>query len=322
MRNLGTWGALLVIFVGSFYMGKAKTYQKDSHLTVDKDSIKSQKRRAESKNVFNQKEKRYKRTPQSIKVQDLHHRKIKTISQFIKKEPYLKMAKIMKVKEGSEEKNPILRVIISLEESSSISHEDFVKSKDRLLDYISKNPEESFKQMVDVVRSDVGRDNSSLRGQLMVAMSFVPGKEEEVKDLAIEELKTNIVPINPPLSVPGRSKEEFKMMGAMEQVAVVKAYEAFLSASHKNLENVQEETLEILSFQKNLTVRRNLAILYDKAFPNKRMEMLQKMKEKGINLMKKMAPRGVGAGVDEYYENDWSDGNRYYDSYQDEREDV
>ena len=34
------------------------------------------------------------------------------------------------------------------------------------------------------------------------------------------------------------------MMGAMEQVVVVKAYEAFLSASHKNLENVQEETLK------------------------------------------------------------------------------
>jgi len=303
-------------------MGKATTYQKNSHSTAYKDSIKNHKGRSESKNVFNQKEKRYKRTPQSIKVQDLHDRKIKTISQFIKKEPYLKMAKIMKVKEGSEKKNPILRVIISLEESSSISHEDFVNSKDRLLDYISKNPEESFKQMVDVVRSDVGRDNSSLRGQLMVAMSFVPGKEEEVKDLAIEELKTNIVPINPPLSVPGRSKEEFKMMGAMEQVAVVKAYEAFLSASHKNLENVQEETLEILGFQKNLTVRRNLAILYDKAFPNKRMEMLQKMKEKGINIMRKMPPRGVGAGVDDYYEDDLGDGNRYYDSYQDEREEV
>ena len=118
------------------------------------------------------------------------------------------------------------------------------------------------------------------------------------------------------------AKEKFKMMGAMEQVAVIKAYEAFLSASHKNLENVQEETLEILSFQKNLTVRRNLAILYDKAFPNKRMEMLQKMKEKGINLMKKMAPRGIGAGVDEYYENDGSDRSRYYDFQEDEREDV
>ena len=322
MRNLGAWGALLVIFVGSFYMGKATTYHEDPNKTSSKEALRKDKRNAKSKSAFNKKEKGHNRYPQSIKTSGLAGEKLKTISQFIKKEPYQKMAKIMKVKEGSEEKNPILRVIISLEESSSISHEDFVKSKDRLLDYISKNPEESFKQMVDVVRSDVGRDNSSLRGQLMVAMSFVPGKEEEVKDLAIEELKTNIVPINPPLSVPGRSKEEFKMMGAMEQVAVVKAYEAFLSASHKNLENVQEETLEILGFQKNLTVRRNLAILYDKAFPNKRMEMLQKMKEKGINIMRTMPPRGVGAGVDDYYEDDLGDGNRYYDSYQDEREDV
>lgn len=321
MRNLGAWGALLVIFVGSFYMGKARTYQNSVNLNLQKEVSKKNKRSADSKKSY-KKRMEYKRNPQSIKSQELGGLKIKTISEFIKKEPYLKMAKIMKVKQGHEEKNPILRVIISLEESNSISHEDFINSKDLLLDYISKNPEESFKQMVNVVRSDVGRDNSSLRGQLMVAMSFVPGKEEEVKDLAIEELKTNIVPIDPPLSVSGRSKEEFKMMGAMEQVAVVKAYEAFLSASHKNLENVQEETLEILGFQKNLTVRRNLAILYDKAFPNKRMEMLQKMKEKGINLMRKMPPRGVGAGVDEYYENDLSNGSRYYDSYEDEREDV
>tara|TARA_B100000683_G_scaffold254217_1_gene272629 strand:- start:368 stop:1330 length:963 start_codon:yes stop_codon:yes gene_type:complete len=320
MRNLGAWGALLVIFVGSFYMGKATSYR-GANLSVKKEPLRKDKRKAESKRSH-KKRKEYDRGPQSIKENSLKREKLKTISQFIKKEPYLKIAKIMKIKKGHEEKDPILNVIISLEESSSISHEDFVKSKDRLLEYLSKNPEESFKQMVDVVRSDVGRDNSSLRGQLMVAMSFVPGKEEEVKDLAIEELKTNIVPINPPLSVPGDSKEKFKMMGAMEQVAVIKAYEAFLSASHKNLENVQEETLEILSFQKNLTVRRNLAILYDKAFPNKRMEMLQKMKEKGINLMKKMAPRGIGAGVDEYYENDGSDRSRYYDFQEDEREDV
>ena len=156
----------------------------------------------------------------------------------------------------------------------------------------------------------------------MVAMSFVPGKEEEVKDLAIEELKTNIVPMNPRLSVPGKTDQVVKMMGAMEQVAVVKAYEAFLSASYKSLEDVQEETLDILSFQKNFTVRRNVAILYDMAFPSKRMEMLQKMKERGIHLMRPNPPRGLEAGADDYYENEWPDSDGYQNIYEEEREDV
>ena len=58
------------------------------------------------------------------------------------------------------------------------------------------------------------------------------------------------------------------------------------------------------------------------AFPNNRMEMLQKMREKGINLMKKAAPQGFGAGVDEYYEHDGSDEGHYHDFQNDEGEDV
>ena len=122
MRNLGAWGALLVIFVGSFYMGKARTYQNSVNLNLQKEMSKKNKRSADSKRSY-KKRMEYKRNPQSIKAQELGGSKIKTISEFIKKEPYLKMAKIMKVKQGREEKNPILRVIISLEESNSISRE-------------------------------------------------------------------------------------------------------------------------------------------------------------------------------------------------------
>jgi len=322
MRNLGALGALLVIFVGSFYMGKATSYQKGVKVTKKVRSIKEDKQNLKREEPQKKKSNEKNRVPQSISNKELEGGNVFAISDFLKKEPYLKMAKLMKVKEGEEVKNPLLRVIVALEEADSIDHETFLRSKDQLLNYISKNPEESFTQMMHLMKSNVGRDHSSLRGQLMVAMSFVPGKEEEVKDLAIEELKTNIVPINPRLSVPGRPKQVVKMMGAMEQVAVVKAYEAFLSASHKSLEDVQEETLDVLSFQKNLTVRRNVAILYDRAFPNKRVEMLQKMKERGINLMRPNPPRGLEAGADDYDENEWQDSGDYYDVYEEEREDV
>ncbi len=48
MRNLGAWGALLVIFVGSFYMGKATSYR-GANLSVKKEPLRKDKRKAESK---------------------------------------------------------------------------------------------------------------------------------------------------------------------------------------------------------------------------------------------------------------------------------
>ena len=76
-----------------------------------------------------------------------------------------------------------------------------------------------------------------------------------------------------------------------------------------NLEKVQDETLEILKFQTNLTVRRNLAIIYDRTFPQKRNEMLMRMKEEGINLMRREGPQEMGAGYEDYddYYNDQED---------------
>ena len=46
MRNLGAWGALLVIFVGSFYMGKATTYHEDPNKTSSKEALRKDKRNA------------------------------------------------------------------------------------------------------------------------------------------------------------------------------------------------------------------------------------------------------------------------------------
>ena len=48
MRNLGAWGALLVIFVGSFYMGKATTYEKGDNSTVSEEGLRKDKRSAKS----------------------------------------------------------------------------------------------------------------------------------------------------------------------------------------------------------------------------------------------------------------------------------
>ena len=52
MRNLGAWGALLVIFVGSFYMGKARTYQNSVNLNIQKEISKKDKRSAENKRSY------------------------------------------------------------------------------------------------------------------------------------------------------------------------------------------------------------------------------------------------------------------------------
>ncbi len=85
MRNLGAWGALLVIFVGSFYMGKATTYHKDPNKTASKEALRKDKRNAKSKSAFNKKEKGHNRYPQSIKTSGLAGEKLKNYFSIYKK---------------------------------------------------------------------------------------------------------------------------------------------------------------------------------------------------------------------------------------------
>jgi hypothetical protein len=309
MKNLGTMSALLVIFVGSFYIGKSTSDQKKSKV-----SIVSEKKLKKNKKLLK------KRDPQSVFVDQkeskeqvfkrLKNKNVKEqMSYFLEKDKYKEMMSIMELEKEDKKTNPLIVMIIGLEESSIVSHNRFTEMKNNLFKFLRKNPEKSFKQITSLVKSRVGKENPTLRGSLMVAASFIPGKEEAIKDMALEELKSNTIRLDKRQVIPGKNNRKINLKGSMGQVAVVKAYEAYLSASHLDLENVQEETLDILKLQTNLTLRRNLAIIYDRAFPHKRGEMLLRMKEEGINLMKVETPRKLKAALDD----DYYDSDEYYD---------
>ena len=301
MRNLSALGALLVIFVGSFYMGRATSHQKDVIM------VSSQKKK--QKPLLKKSIK--KRAPQSVSLPKENIEELKRmpskekITYFLRQKKYKEIMTLMEFEK--DEPTPLLEIIIGLEEDSIISHDHFVKMKNNLLPYLKKNPEKAFNEILNIVKSAVGRDGPSLRGNLMVAASFIPGKEEEVIDMALEELITNTVKEVTKQVIPGQKRKVLRFRYPMNQVATVKAYEAYLSAAHLNLEKVQDETLEILKFQTNLTVRRNLAIIYDRTFPHKRSEMLMRMKEEGINLMRIDGPQELGAGYEEEFDDYYND---------------
>ena len=301
MRNLSALGALLVIFVGSFYMGRATSHQKDVKVVS---SHKKKQKPPLKKNVK-------RRAPQSVqldkgKVEELKRMPSKEkVTYFMRQKKYKEIMDLMELE--NVESTPLLEIIIGLEEDSVISHDHFVRMKNNLLPYLKNYPDKAFSQILNVVKSTIGRENPSLRGNLMVAASFIPGKEDEVIDMALEELKTNTVKEVTKQVIPGQKRKVLRFKYPMNQVATVKAYEAYLSAAHLNLEKVQDETLEILKFQTNLTVRRNLAIIYDRTFPQKRNEMLMRMKEEGINLMRREGPQEMGAGYEEEYDDYYND---------------
>ena len=312
MKILGTMSALLVIFVGSFYIGKATSDQKKNKVSIASEKkIKENKR---SKKLLK------KRDPQSVSVdhkeskeqvlKKLKNKDVKEqMSYFLKKDKYKEMISIIELEKEDRKMNPLIVMIIGLEESSTVSHNHFTEMKNNLFKFLKKNPEKSFKQITNLLKSRVGKENPTLRGSLMVAASFIPGKEEAIKDMALEELKSNTIRLDKRQVIPGKNNRKINLKGSMDQVAIVKAYEAYLSASHLDLENVQEETLDILKLQTNLTVRRNLAIIYDRTFPHRRGEMLLRMKEEGINLMKVETPRKLKAALDD----DYYDSDEYYD---------
>jgi hypothetical protein len=319
MKNLGTMSALLVIFVGAFYIGKSTSGQKKNKVSIiyekkfkeNKRSKKLLKKRNPQSFSGDQKE------PKEQALKKLKNKDVKEqISYFLKKDKYKEMMSIMELEKEDRKTHPLIVMIIGLEESSIVSHNRFIEMKNNLFKFLKKNPEESYKQITNLLRSRVGKETPALRGSLMVAASFIPGKEEAIKDMALDELKSNTIRLDKRQIIPGKNNKKINLKGSMDQVAVVKAYEAYLSASHLGLENVQEDTLDILKLQTNLTLRRNVAIIYDRTFPHKREEMLIRMKEEGINLMKVETPRKLKAALDD----DYYDSDEYYDDYGDDEE--
>ena len=129
MRNLGAMGALLVIFVGSFYMGKATSDQIQTGTKVtNNESFKKEEKinpfKGEAFKGERKGQKEKSRGPQSVSHEELRKERILKISDFINKGPYKKMAELMKLSPEQKEGNFLLRLIIALE-ADSISHEDF-----------------------------------------------------------------------------------------------------------------------------------------------------------------------------------------------------
>ncbi len=197
-----------------------------------------------------------------------------------KKERYKLLAGFAKIeKEG----HPLIHAIIGLENPKEIDHENMVKLNRDLQDYIKENPELAFEEIKNLLNSFMAKEDPSLRANLLVTISFVPGKETETKEMALNEIENNRIPKDYFDFSAGRNPSQTKKSSG-EEVAVVMAYNAYLSASHKDTKNVDGQTLDILKKQPNIDIRRMIALTYYKAFPSRAPTMLKKLKEEKIEV--------------------------------------
>jgi len=264
----------IFIFALSFFYGKSLNRDipkigEDENITKD---IKDINRVMKKRNLLTVNKEDLKK--------EISQEKAKTKMAEIKKQArYKNIAEIAGMKSTD---NPLINAIVALENAEVVDHESFVELNDQLKEYTENFPEESFNQISNILGSSIAETDHALRGNLMVAASFIDGKEDEVKAIAISELETNIIKVEKPSAAGAVPKGDEVTKGA---IAVVLAYESYLNASHKDLRNIDDETIEILKIQSNREVRFQIASSFDRAFPSKREEMLKRLEEEGIKLI-------------------------------------
>jgi len=197
-----------------------------------------------------------------------------------KKERYKLLAGFAKIEKSG---HPLIDAIIGLENPDEIDHQSMVNLNDQLQNYIKENPVMAFKEIKDLLNSFMAKEDPSLRANLLVTISFVPGKENETKEMALSELENNRISEDYFDFSNGRTPSQSKQSSG-EDIAVVMAYNAFLSASHKDPSKIDATTFEILKKQPNLDIRRMIALTYNRAFPSRGPAMLKKLREEKINV--------------------------------------
>lgn len=258
----------VLVFVISFYYGKSTVPTVFIDKKLPKSLEKSDKATIKQA-IYGIKSLEEKKTKQEVNI---------NLKFLEKKERYKLLAGFAKIDKVG---HPLINAIIGLENPKEIDHEDMVKLNNDLQDYIKKNPELAFEEIKNLLNSFMAKEDPSLRANLLVTISFVPGKETETQELALNEIENNRIP-NDYFS-PGRNPSQTKRSSG-EEVAVVMAYNAYLSASHKDTKNVDAQTLVILKKQPNIDIRRMIALTYYKAFPSRGPAMLKKLKEEKIEV--------------------------------------
>jgi len=180
--------------------------------------------------------------------------------------------------------HPLIETIIGLENPLEIDHYSMEDINNKLQAYTLQYPEEAFGEIKSILDSQVAKKDPALRGNLFVAASFIDGKEEQVKEITRREMENNILPVEKDNNAIGGNKKPIDNPEGAEEMAVVLAYNAYLAASHKDVREVASDTIDIIKKQPNESLRRQIALTYDRAFPSNRAEMLKKLEEEGIKL--------------------------------------
>jgi hypothetical protein len=263
-----------LVFVISFYYGKSTIPPVLIETTSEKELSKSAdiSKKLPTKQVF---------TGIKSIEKEKSKQEIKTNLIFLeKKERYKLLAGFAKIEKAG---HPLIDAIIGLENPDEIDHQTMINLNNQLQDYIKENPEMAFKEIKDLLNSFMAKEDPSLRANLLVTISFVPGKENETKEMALSELENNRIPEDYFDFSSGRTLSQSKKSSG-EDIAVVMAYNAFLSASHKDPSNIDAKTFEILKKQPNIDIRRMIALTYHRAFPTRGPAMLKKLREEKINV--------------------------------------
>ena len=267
MKFILIFGSIF-IFAISFYIGK-------SSLTGDLVETISEKKLPGSEQKVGQKISQVFTKIKSLEKKDLGENANLNLKFFEKKDRYKLMAGFAKIEKSN---HPLINAMIGLENPKEIDHESMEALNDLLQDYIKANPEEAFAEIKNLLDSFMAKEDPSLRANLLVTCSFVPGKENETKEMALNEINSNRIPdnyFNP-------SPQSQKSSG--EDIAVVMAYNAYLSASYKDTGKVDAETIEILKKQTNTDVRRMIALAYHRAFPSRSPAMLNRLKSENLKI--------------------------------------
>jgi hypothetical protein len=265
MKFILIFGSIL-IFVISFYFGKS-TLSGDLVETISEKKLPGSEQKVGQKisQVFTQ--------IKSLEKKDLGEKANLNLKFLEKKERYRLMAGFAKIEKSN---HPLINAMIGLENPKEIDHESMEALNDQLQDYIKANPEAAFAEIKNLLDSFMAKEDPSLRANLLVTSSFVPGKENETKELALNELDSNRIPNN--YFEPSTNRK------SGEDVAVVMAYNAFLSASYKDPGKVDAQTIEILKKQTNPDIRKMIAIAYHRAFPSRSPAMLNKLKSENLKI--------------------------------------
>jgi hypothetical protein len=258
----------IIIFVISFYFGK-------STLTGDLVETISEKKLPGSEQKVGQKISQIVTEIKSLEKKDLGEKANLNLKFLEKKERYRQMAGFAKIEKPN---HPLINAMIGLENPKEIDHESMEALNNELQDYIKANPEEAFAEIKNLLDSFMAKEDPSLRANLLVTSSFVPGKENETKELALNEIDSNRIP-NDYFDPSSKSQK-----GHGEDVAVVMAYNAFLSASYKDTGKVDAQTIEILKKQTNTDIRKMIALAYHRAFPSRSPAMLNKLKSENLKI--------------------------------------